>query len=422
MGYKGVMSRDGAMKWGITCIFSYTISVFKVFCVFMIALFVPRLCVYHIKHTERAECQPILGIEACDDRLLSSIVSHGTVCEQRVALVTDVHTCRASGADHIELLRAKGVCVTTAFILDADDHSMQLMPNDISIIPISSDQSTTLANYPVTDFECIVIDIQETGFTLYDGNPLLSCLRIARAANKSVIVFDRPNMLGAAIEGFGVWLGSRASVPFRHGMTIGEFAQFCNKHVLDTPVDLHVIPMKQYQRLSRTNEHVRYVSDVSIRGFIDIMHEVHPFETRTSLDKAYHCVMLPLDSNISKRMWYEVRAQLKRAGIESKLYEYSNEATGRSYIGLNCAVHDVHSFSLSNAVLIMLRFFSDAGLTMTYSETLRDMIGMHAVQSYLAGTVTDQEVRAALKHEAQLFYNKAIGSFLYQPLPKVMIL
>jgi hypothetical protein len=152
---------------------------------------------------------------------------------------------------------------------------------------------------------------------------------------------------------------------------------------------------------------------------IDILQEVKPFEVRISPDNQYHSIMLPVCMNQSKRMWHALSVQLKRVGIEGKMFTYCNDETGESYTGLNLSVAQMGKFSLNSAVLTVLRFFNDNGLKITYSERLRDMIGMHAVQSYLAGTVSEKEAHHTLEHEAQLFFSKASGSFLYQPLPKV---
>ena len=407
----------------IKCIVTYAFRVIRIMCVVTIALVVPWLCAYSIKKDAAiAVYRPVSGIEELNDAMLVSVVPHGAyTC--RAALVIDANTYLTKAKTHIELLQAKGVCVSTVFVLDDTNVcAQQKIPTGITVIPIKDDQYDLLAQYNSAALDCIMIDVQETGFVPYDGEPLLATLKMASAAKKPVVIFDRPNVLGASIEGFGVWLGGRALIPFRHGMTIGELAKFCNRHVLETPVTLHVVQMKHYQRLVQDVSRIHSGSNYCMRGFIDIVRAVNPFEVRISSDNKYHCIMLPMRIAQSKRMWRELSMQLKRVGIESKMYEYSNETTGESYLGLNLSVQNVNQFSLNGALLMVLRFFTDAGLTLTYSDRLQDMIGIHAVQSYLAGTVTEKQVHNVLEHEAQLFLNKAMGSFLYQPLPKIMVL
>lgn len=408
----------------IDCIVTYALAVVKIVCVFMFAVGLPWLCVYSFKDdAASAERRPMLGIEEFSDAMLSAMVPAQGACACRAGLIVDAHTYNSVGLAHITLLRTKGVCVTTVFVLDDGTvHMKHKMPKNISLVSIKKDQYEKLIKYNSAGLDCIMIDVQETGFAPYDGEPLLASLKMASVAQKPVIVFDRPNVLGASIEGCGIWLGSRALIPFRHGMTIGELAKFCNRHILEKPVALHVVPMKHYQRLAQDINHIKSISHYCMRGFIDIVHEVKPFEVRVASDNSYHCIMLPVQAISSKRAWRDLSVQLKRVGIESKMYEYRNEATGQAYCGLNLSVRDVSAFSLNGALLTVLRFFSDVGLKFTYSERLRDMIGMHAIQSYIAGTVTEKEAQDALQHEAQLFFGKALGSFLYQPLPKIMIL
>lgn len=410
------------MGWGIDCILRYFASIFKVASVLLFALLMPWVCMYSVQHDGApVDRGPILGITEFTDTMLANMVPRDIGCACRAALIFDVNTYTTVGNAHIELLREKGVCISTIFVLnDGMPFAQPKMPQDITVVPIKRDQYRMLMEYDISQIDCIMIDVQEAGFVPYDGEPLLATLNMARMASKPVIVFDRPNVLGASIEGFCVWLGSRALIPLRHGMTIGELARFCNRHILDSPVALHVIHMKHYQRRAQDVELSKLVSQYCVRGFIDIMQEIKPFEVRISPDNRYHCIMLPVQISRSKRMWRELSSRLKRVGLEGKMYEYSNESTGQAYLGLNLSVQDVKVFSLNGALLSVLRFFTDVGLTFSYSERLRDMIGVHAVQSYLAGTVTEKEAQDALTHEAQLFFGKAAGSFLYQPLPKIM--
>ena len=81
-------------------------------------------------------------------------------------------------------------------------------------------------------FECLVIDLQDVGSRYYTyAATMLACLKACCAAQKPVLILDRPNPLGGGVlEGpiattFGrdvCW----GPVPIRHGMTFAEIAQF----------------------------------------------------------------------------------------------------------------------------------------------------------------------------------------------------
>ena len=99
--------------------------------------------------------------------------------------------------------------------------------------------------------ERILFDVQDIGtrfytymWTLYD----LMCS--AARTDRGVVVLDRPNPLGSQVAGPGLdprvssFVG-RASVPLRHGMTLGELARWFNQvyvpEVTGRHVDLQVI-------------------------------------------------------------------------------------------------------------------------------------------------------------------------------------
>lgn len=400
----------------ITSVVSYVLSVLKVMCILVIALGVPWL----FKDKRAQGTRPHLGIEEFTDRMLTSIVADHQVYTRKIALVVDTHTYNTVINQHIELIEKKGVCVAVVFVADDESiNTLRPIGQKVSVVSLKKDQSEILARYDLSTLDCIMVDAQGTGFAPHDGETLLASLNMAAALKKPVIVFDRPNLLGPAIEGFGVWLGGRALIPCRHGMTIGELAQFCNRHVLEKPVTLHVVHMKHYQRFRQDSDRLQLASHFCMAGFIDIIREVKPFEVRVSPDNKYHCIMLPVSMNQSKRMWHALSQQLQRIGIEGKMFTYCNDETGESYAGLNLSIANMSKFSLNSAVMTVLRFFNDNQLQTSYSERLRDMIGMHAVLSYLAGNVSEKDAHNALEHEAQLFFSKAAGSFLYQPLPQV---
>jgi uncharacterized protein YbbC (DUF1343 family) len=80
-------------------------------------------------------------------------------------------------------------------------------------------------------------------------------MQAAAAAGVAVIVTDRPNPLGGAIEGPGVEEGHRTlvglhDVPIRHGLTVGELARLANGE-LAIGCDLTVIPCEGWQRADR---------------------------------------------------------------------------------------------------------------------------------------------------------------------------
>lgn len=91
----------------------------------------------------------------------------------------------------------------------------------------------------VKEIDLFIFDIQDIGMRHYTYiSTLLELLKMAEQHNKSVVVFDRPNPLGARMEGPVVESDlisfiSAAAIPLRHGMTVGELARYFNRFVLE---------------------------------------------------------------------------------------------------------------------------------------------------------------------------------------------
>ena len=105
----------------------------------------------------------------------------------------------------------------------------------------------------LADLDVLVVDLQDVGARYYTFVwTLLYCLEACAEAGKAVVVLDRPNPLGGAVEGNVLDCAWRsfvglAPIPMRHGLTIGELAAWLRDHcALD--VDLEVIPMQGWRR------------------------------------------------------------------------------------------------------------------------------------------------------------------------------
>lgn len=102
--------------------------------------------------------------------------------------------------------------------------------------------------------DLLVIDLQDVGTRVYTYIWTVTlCLEACAELGIAVMVLDRPNPLGGEIaEGavldltFQSFVG-RAAIPMRHGLTIGELAQFCNQQ-LGIGCELEVVRMQNWQR------------------------------------------------------------------------------------------------------------------------------------------------------------------------------
>jgi uncharacterized protein YbbC (DUF1343 family) len=104
------------------------------------------------------------------------------------------------------------------------------------------------------NLDLMVVDLQDVGSRYYTFIWTMElCMEACAEAGKSVVVLDRPNPLGGKIvEGpvldpqYSSFVGNR-SLPVRHGMTVGEIAQYL-KEAYYPSLDLHVVPLEGWRR------------------------------------------------------------------------------------------------------------------------------------------------------------------------------
>jgi uncharacterized protein YbbC (DUF1343 family) len=123
-------------------------------------------------------------------------------------------------------------------------------------VPVFSLYSETRKPTPamLQGLECLVIDLQDVGTRIYTfAWTMMACLEACAAAGIPVVVLDRPNPLGGeSVEGplldlhYASFVG-RSPIPMRHGLTMGELAQWQNaQHNIGA--DLHVMKMSGWVR------------------------------------------------------------------------------------------------------------------------------------------------------------------------------
>jgi uncharacterized protein YbbC (DUF1343 family) len=104
------------------------------------------------------------------------------------------------------------------------------------------------------DIDVMVIDIQDVGSRYYTFIwSMALVMKACEAANKSVVILDRPNPLGGRqlegpvlSPGFESFVGLHP-LPIRHGMTVGELAVYF-RDAFYPGLDLHIVPMRGWHR------------------------------------------------------------------------------------------------------------------------------------------------------------------------------
>ena len=124
-------------------------------------------------------------------------------------------------------------------------------------IPIHSLYGETRQPTPemLAGIDTLIYDIQDVGSRFYTYiSTLLRAMKAAASGSVDFIVLDRPNPIrGDRVEGnvlqpaFQSFVGETA-IPIRHGMTVGELAQFCKSELGFASIQLEIVPMHGWRR------------------------------------------------------------------------------------------------------------------------------------------------------------------------------
>ena len=176
----------------------------------------------------------------------------------RCALLTNAGALDATGRRSVEALRANGVELAVLF---SPEHGLEATVADGVAV---ANQTDALSGLPVVSlygaksaipqewmahFDKMVIDLPDVGVRYYTyPNTVFTVLDDCAKAGKPVVLLDRANPLGKALEGPFLEMShaspvGRFSVPVRHGMTLGEYAQLAVRKFGVAPgVELMVVP------------------------------------------------------------------------------------------------------------------------------------------------------------------------------------
>ena len=185
------------------------------------------------------------------------------LANQRVGLVSMPAAVLPDLTSSLDALRSAGILVTALF---GPEHGFGGAALDGAQIGDVTDPRTGLPIYSLygatneptpemlANVDVLVFDMQDVGVRFYTYlSTLYYVLRGAGKMGKSVFVLDRPNPItGSIIEGGPISPGFESfvgiiNIPMRHGMTLGELANYMNaEYALNA--DLRVIEMLKWQR------------------------------------------------------------------------------------------------------------------------------------------------------------------------------
>lgn len=181
---------------------------------------------------------------------------------RRIGLVTNQSGIDGRGVSDLARLRAAGVRVTALF---SPEHGFRGGAAPGETVTSSTDSATGLPIYSLygrtaaptdsmlANVDVMVVDLQDAGARYYTYiSTTVEVMRAAARRGLPVVVLDRPNPIGGAVQGnvldpaASSFVG-RLAVPMRHGRTLGELARLARGD-LAIPVALTVVPLDGWRR------------------------------------------------------------------------------------------------------------------------------------------------------------------------------
>lgn len=217
-------------------------------------------CTGAARQADRGAVEPPRTVRPGLDVLLTD--SLHLVRGRRVGLVANQASVDAGGRHAVERLRQAGVDLRTLF---SPEHGFRGAAAPGEPVAHSTDSATGLPIYSLygvakepdsaalAGLDLLLVDLQDVGaryYTYYATT--LAVMRAAGRAGIPVLVLDRPNPIGGAVQGnvldpaWRSFVGTLA-IPMRYGLTLGELARL-GREELAIPVRLGVVPAAGWRR------------------------------------------------------------------------------------------------------------------------------------------------------------------------------
>ena len=226
------MLRGGLQHTRSFCIF------FKILLLTLFAFLIPKIFLRNLKgKTAQSHV-----FQFCIETIKNNSLERICPADKTIGLLVNDHSNTQNGTHTIDFLKNNSIYPNMIFFSDSLDKKDTTVPtmswNDMPVDMLDS----------VDVFFVDIFDYQSN-----ETQILLELLHFALLHNKKVVIFDRPNLCGNTVQGpiRRFKIGKKVcSIPYFHGMTVGELALYCNNYILPKPAELQIIPMNAYKRSS----------------------------------------------------------------------------------------------------------------------------------------------------------------------------
>jgi len=357
----------------------------------------------------------------------------------RIALITNQSGVNQAGSRAIDILIKKEFNVTKMVIPlmgQKGNHRniKEQVRDDVTGVAIYNlyDKFEQLNEHTFDDVDLIIFDMPDISlsYTTYIKT-LYKVLALAAVSQKVMVVLDRPNLSGTKMEGtLAEQRDKEVTVPLRSGMTTGELSNYINKTLLDSRVDLRVVPMCNYRRsYDEQKELLEHLVHAQLPtclssgySFLGLLAQVSPFDVGIGTDKAFECLLLPESVSFERQKWYELQIDLRNMGIESRFYRHFCSVKKESFCGLRFSMQSIRELSTFNTLLSVLMFFKKNGLDLTFSPCFDSVIGTSLVREVVQGSKSHELLKEKVNADLKAFFSKARGYFMYQPVPELVLI
>jgi len=421
------------MLRGVKKLFNSIFSILKLSLLLLTILLFPRLFIFqsltknYYAYNENNGF--LLGLENISDDFFQKISqSRKSLCN--IGLITNQTGKDQHGISNIYILLKKGLPIKKIFIPEHKNKKEIVSPVDK--IPIITLTQENIQN-EINDIDILIFDMQDCGMRqdLY-LNTLFVTLEKASKYKKTMVILDRPNLLG---HNMGGPLANEniessllaAPIPIRYGMTIGELALFYNKYHLNKTATIHVVPMRNYKRnrlsqnifFSSLSENIKNLNACYCYSFLALFKNIKPFYLGTETDKAFECILLPDTVLFSQKKWNDLHKLLKTYGIENKFYRYFDKNKKNYFSGLQLKINDILNVESFNVFIAVANFFKNSGIQLEFSKEFDQSIGTSKVREFLEDKIDNKTLETSINTDLNSFFKKASSCFLYSPFPKV---
>lgn len=211
-------------------------------------------CLLMLLTANLCSAQVTLGVERLGEPEVQRLLA-----QKRIGLFTNQSGVDSKLTSSVELVKRhadlQAIFVPEHGLFGAVAAGDEVQSHDYAGIPVISLYGDTRrpTQEMLEKIDALLVDIQDVGIRHYTYfSSLAYIMEECAKHDKEVIILDRPNPLGGAIEGpvlkkeYATFVGL-FPLPLRHGLTIGEFARYINK-TQKINCKLEVVRMKGWKR------------------------------------------------------------------------------------------------------------------------------------------------------------------------------